>query len=86
MCDQSTTWYTNDSSSSVTRRVADVVDDGSKLIPLSTSSFKKEYQEQRYDFPNLYINHHVPLWNRQDPMSTRVYIQNQLLMQRHFNK
>lgn len=86
MCDIGTTWYTNDNKTSVSRRVTDVIEEHSKLIPLSTKTFNKEWQEKPFDFPNLYLTQEVPLWKRQDPVSTRVVIQNQLLMQRHFNK
>lgn len=55
------------------------------LRPVDTKMFRKYYTEEPFDFPSLYVKSVNPVWVT-DPKSTRAIIQNQLLLQRHYDK
>lgn len=55
------------------------------LRPVDTKMFRKYYTENQFDFPSLHVNGRNPVWV-QDPRSSRSDVQNQLLIQRHFDK
>lgn len=56
------------------------------LRPADTKMFRKYWTEKPFDFPNLSVPVvNPPVWV-QDPLSSRAQIQNQLLLQRHFDK
>ena len=61
------------------------IDIESSIRPVSTKCFDKYYAENQFDFPNLYVNGKNHVWT-QDPVNTRVELQNQLLIRRHFDK
>lgn len=86
MCDIGHSSITTDKQVAPNRTLAELADTWNTLIPVTTYSDKKYYQGQSYDFPNLYLTQHVPLWSRQDPIDTRAVIQNELLLRRHFDK
>jgi len=55
------------------------------LRPSDTKMFRKYYTEEPFDFPSLYVKSVNPVWVT-DPKSSRALVQNQLLLQRHFDK
>lgn len=57
----------------------------SNIRPVDTKSFKKYYSEKSFEFPDQYIHGVNKVWTS-DPQSSRVLIQNTLLVERHFNK
>lgn len=61
------------------------VDIESAIRPVTTTTFGKYYQEHPYDFPNLHVDGKNSVWS-QDPINTRVVVQNSLLIRRHFDK
>jgi hypothetical protein len=86
MCDLGYSTITTDRYSAPKYSVPELASVWNNLMPLSTYSDKKQYQGERYDFPNLYLTQHIPLWKRQDPIDTRAELQNELLRIRHFDK
>ncbi len=86
MCDLGYSSITTDRRATPVYSVPELASVWNDLMPVTTTSDKKMYQGQPYDFPNLYLTQHIPLWKRQDPMNTRAEIQNQLVRMRHFDK
>jgi len=54
------------------------------LRPQSTFDFKKQYSDQAYDFPNLYITADFPIMSW-DPVSTYADDQNTRFQMRYMN-
>lgn len=55
------------------------------LRPVDTKMFRKYYTEKPFDFPSLHVNGWNPV-HLQDARNSRADVQNQLLLQRHFDK
>lgn len=62
--------------------IIDIVNVDDALRPVDTTSFKKGYSEQPYDFPNFYVDTPVRVWT-QDPISTTAEAQNNDFMRRY---
>ena len=65
--------------------VEDMVRVDDALRSQSTTTYKQGPSMRPYDFPNLYIDGPIMVWDM-DPRSTRADIQNVLLKARYFNK
>lgn len=86
MCDLTTAYFSTDKKPIIQKSVEELVHAQNNLIPADTHWDKNVWQDRPFDFPNLYLKQEVPLWKSTLPISTKVAIQNELLVRRHFNK
>lgn len=61
------------------------VDIESDIRPVDTKSFRKYFDDFPFDFPNQHIVGENRVMS-QDPVNSRVVLQNALLIRRHFDK